>query len=182
MPWKVAIVAPPRHLPITIAARLTGATSISRRKPNSRSQTIDAAENTAVNRTDMASTPGKMNVLKFTPGGMLPPASEDRPVPSTSRNSSGWISDVTARSRSRRNLIISRRHTMLTARRSERRLRSGTATRIWVARPSSRAVIPPGSAVWVAMLIAFLGCAAPSPACGRCRTPRRPGWWSRCRT
>ena len=139
-PWKVAIVAPPRVLPTTIADRLTGATSISRRKPNSRSQTIDAAENTAVNRTDMASTPGKMNVRKFTPGGMLLPASEDRPVPSTSRNSSGWISDVTARSRSRRNLIISRRHTMLTARRSERRLRSGTATRIWVARPS------PGSA------------------------------------
>ena len=51
-------------------------------------------------------------------------------MPSTNRNSSGWISEVIARSRSRRNRIISRRHTMLTARRSERRLRSGTATLI----------------------------------------------------
>ena len=58
MPCKVAIVAPPRHLPITIAARLTGATSISRRNPNSRSQTIEAAEKIAVNSTDIASTPG----------------------------------------------------------------------------------------------------------------------------
>ena len=58
MPWKVAMVAPPRHLPTTMAARLTGATSISRRKPNSRSQTIEAAEKMAVNMTDMASTPG----------------------------------------------------------------------------------------------------------------------------
>ncbi len=58
MPWNVAIVAPPRHLPITIGARLTGATRISRRKPNSRSQTIDPAEKMAVNSTDIASTPG----------------------------------------------------------------------------------------------------------------------------
>ena len=43
---------------MTSAARLTGATSISRRKPNSRSHTIEAAENMAVNSTDMASTPG----------------------------------------------------------------------------------------------------------------------------
>ena len=58
IPWNVAIVAPPRHLPITIDARLTGATRISRRKPNSRSHTIEAAEKMAVNSTDMASTPG----------------------------------------------------------------------------------------------------------------------------
>ena len=164
MPWKVAIVAPPRHLPITIADRLTGATSISRRKPNSRSQTIEAAENTAVNRTDMASTPGKMNVLKSTPAGKLRPASEDSPVPRTSRNSSGWISDVTARSRSRRNLISSRRHTMLTARRSERRLRSGTATRIWAARPLVRGRDP--------ARLGGLGCHAhrlPRIRCAICR-------------
>ncbi len=54
----MATVAPPRHLPITIAHRRTGATSISRRNPNSRSQTIEAAEKIAVNSTDMASTPG----------------------------------------------------------------------------------------------------------------------------
>ena len=58
MPWKVAMVAPPKILPITMADRLTGATSISRRNPNSRSQTIEAAEKMAVNMTDMASTPG----------------------------------------------------------------------------------------------------------------------------
>src|SRR6516165_5276753 len=58
MPWMVAMVAPPRILPVTMADRLTGATSISRRNPNSRSQTIEAAEKMAVNRTDMASTPG----------------------------------------------------------------------------------------------------------------------------
>ena len=57
-PCIVAMVAPPKHLPITIEARLIGATSISRRNPNSRSQTIEAAEKIAVNSTDMASTPG----------------------------------------------------------------------------------------------------------------------------
>jgi hypothetical protein len=57
-PWKVAMVAPPRHLPITIEPRLTGARSISRKNPNSRSHTIDAAEKIAVNSTDIASTPG----------------------------------------------------------------------------------------------------------------------------
>jgi len=54
----VATVAPPRHLPITIAHRRTGATSISRRNPNSRSQTIEAAEKIDVNSTDIARTPG----------------------------------------------------------------------------------------------------------------------------
>ena len=57
-PWNAATVAPPRHLPITIELRRTGATSISRRKPNSRSHTIDAAENIAVNMTAIARMPG----------------------------------------------------------------------------------------------------------------------------
>ena len=57
-PWKLATVAPPRHLPITIELRRTGATIISRRKPNSRSQTIEAAENIAVNITAMHRMPG----------------------------------------------------------------------------------------------------------------------------
>ncbi len=127
-PWKVATVAPPRHFPITMAHRRTGATSISRRNPNSRSHTIDAAEKIAVNSTDIASTPGYMNVLKSTPTGRPREASRDRPVPSTNRNSTGCTSDVMARSRSLRNLISSRRQTMLTARRSARMLRSGTAT------------------------------------------------------
>ncbi len=51
-------MAPPKTLPITIELRRTGATIISRRKPNSRSQTIEAAENIPVNITEMQSTPG----------------------------------------------------------------------------------------------------------------------------
>jgi hypothetical protein len=58
IPWKVETVAPPRHFPITIADLLTGATSISRRSPNSRSHTIEAAVKMAVNSTDMDSTLG----------------------------------------------------------------------------------------------------------------------------
>ena len=57
-PWMHATLAPPKHLPITIELRRTGATIISRRKPNSRSQTIDAAENMAVNITAMQRMPG----------------------------------------------------------------------------------------------------------------------------
>jgi ABC-2 type transport system permease protein len=53
-----ATVAPPKHFPSTIEPRRTGATSISRRKPNSRSHTIDAAEKIAVNITAIARTPG----------------------------------------------------------------------------------------------------------------------------
>ncbi len=58
IPWVLATVAPPRHLPITIELRRTGATIISRRNPNSRSHTIDAAENIAVNSTAMQRMPG----------------------------------------------------------------------------------------------------------------------------
>ena len=60
-------MAPPSALPTRIDPRRTGATSISRRNPNSRSHTIDAAENIAVNSTDVASTPGNMNVCRSTP-------------------------------------------------------------------------------------------------------------------
>ena len=141
IPWNVATVAPPRHLPMTIADRLTGATSISRRKPNSRSQTIEAAEKMAVNSTDMASTPGYTNVLKLMPGGSPWPASEDRPVPSTNRNSTGWTRLVTARSRSLLNRISSRYQTMRTARRSWRSPRSGTETRIAAVTGSTSGVV-----------------------------------------
>ncbi len=71
-----------------------------------------------------------MNVLKSTPGGNPRLASEDRPVPRTNRKSTGWTSDVTARSRSLLNRMISRRQTMLIARRSCRRPLTGTATRM----------------------------------------------------
>src|SRR5215472_9327902 len=71
-----------------------------------------------------------MNVLKSTPAGIPRLASEDSPAPRTNRNSSGCTSWVTARRRSLRNRISSRRHTMLIARRSCRRPLAGTATRI----------------------------------------------------
>ena len=51
---------PERSLPKTIVTLETGATSISRMNPNSRSQTIDTDEKKAENSTDIASTPGRM--------------------------------------------------------------------------------------------------------------------------
>ena len=59
-----------------------GATSISRRNPNSRSHTIEAAENVAVNSTEVARMPGNMNVLRSTPPVELS-VRVDSPVPST---------------------------------------------------------------------------------------------------
>ena len=47
--------------------RLTGATSISRRNPNSRSHTIEIAEERAVDMTVMATIPGNRNFLKSNP-------------------------------------------------------------------------------------------------------------------
>ena len=67
VPWAVAMVAPPAVLPSTSAARLTGATSISRRNPNSRSHTIDIAEKIAVETTLIATMPGNTNFLKSKP-------------------------------------------------------------------------------------------------------------------
>src|SRR2546426_9416542 len=91
-----------------------------------------------------------MKVLKATPGGMPRLAREDRPVPSTNRNKTGWMSPVTARSRSLRNLISSRRHTITAARRSWRTLRSGTDTLMVSVSP-----LVPGPAsdpvIWVAI-------------------------------
>ncbi len=112
-------------MPITIELRRTGATIISRRKPNSRSQTSEAALKTAVNITDMQRMPGKMNVVRST----SPPTTESRPAPSANRNSIGWISDVTIRIRSCLNRINSRLQTILIARSSLRYVRSGTRTR-----------------------------------------------------
>ena len=57
-----ATVAPPMHLPTTIVPRRMGATSISRRKPNSRSKTIEPAEKNDGISTASASTPGNMKV------------------------------------------------------------------------------------------------------------------------
>ena len=54
----MATVAPPRILPTATAQRGTGATSTSFKKPNSRSQMIDMAENIDVNSTLMPMMPG----------------------------------------------------------------------------------------------------------------------------
>src|SRR3954447_26225888 len=69
-----------------------------------------------------------MNVLKSTPP-VLAADSCERPPPSTNRNSSGWISDVTIRIRSALKRISSRRQTILMARTSLRHVRGGTRTR-----------------------------------------------------
>src|SRR5215469_564858 len=84
-----------------------------------------------------------MYVLKSMPAGSPPRASDDSPVPSTSRNSTGCTSELNARSRSLRNLISSRRQTMLIARRSCLSPLSGTETRIAAVIGSlSRSVTP----------------------------------------
>jgi len=56
-----AMVLPPRALPMATDQRGTGATSTSLRKPNSLSHTMDMAENTDVNSTDMPIMPGYIN-------------------------------------------------------------------------------------------------------------------------
>ena len=67
VPWAVAMVEPPSVLPMTSEDRLTGATTISRRKPNSRSHTMEIAEKIAVMTTDIATMPGKTNFLNVKP-------------------------------------------------------------------------------------------------------------------
>ena len=105
----------------------TGATSISRRKPNSRSQTIEMPAKAAVNSTDIESTPGNRKVLKSTPP--VPACiSEPSPLPRTKRNSSGWITEEMTRVMSRRKRIISRSQTTSTARISWPRPPLGTVT------------------------------------------------------
>src|SRR3954466_10737181 len=69
-----------------------------------------------------------MNVLKSTPP-VLAADNCERPPPSTNRNSSGWISDVTIRIRSALKRSSSRRQTILMARTSLRHVRGGTRTR-----------------------------------------------------
>src|SRR5947209_4043731 len=115
--WTVDTMAPPRHLPAMIDVRRMGATSISRRNPNSRSHTTDTPEKTAVNITDVARTPGNRNVRKSTPW-VLEDTTLDRPVPSTNSHSSGWMSPASRRRRSLTQRSSSRWVTMRTARRS----------------------------------------------------------------
>ncbi len=60
-PWMVLLEAPPIDFPIAIEVLLIGATSISLRNPNSRSQIIDIAENIDVKRSVITIIPGNIN-------------------------------------------------------------------------------------------------------------------------
>ncbi len=80
-----AVVPPPSTLPTATDERGMGATSISLRKPNSRSQMMEMAENMAVNSTVMHTMPGYMKVMYF-----VSPLPKDlnaacRPVPMRTR-------------------------------------------------------------------------------------------------
>jgi len=61
VPCSSAIVAPPSVRPAMICSRDTGATSVSLRNPNCRSQSRPIPENTDVKRMPMPMTPGPMN-------------------------------------------------------------------------------------------------------------------------
>ncbi len=61
VPCSIATDAPPSVRPIMIVVRGTGATSVSLRNPNCRSQSSPIPEKIDVNRTDIPTTPGAMN-------------------------------------------------------------------------------------------------------------------------
>jgi hypothetical protein len=107
--------------------RRTGATSISRKKPNSRSHTIEIAENIAVKSVEVARMPGNMNVSRSS-DPVLPWVSDDSPAPRTNRNSRGCTSAETKRVRSCSVRMRSRWTTILMARRSRPIVLAGTAT------------------------------------------------------
>ena len=60
-PCNIATVAPPRVRPKMMLKRETGATRVSFRKPNWRSQSMAMPEKMELNRTVMPMTPGAMN-------------------------------------------------------------------------------------------------------------------------
>ena len=91
-----------------------------------------------------------MNVVRSTPS--VDAADSDcSPGARTNRNSSGWISAVTIRTRSSAKRIISRHQTARTARASDRQERSGTraamtsATAALIGPPSRRPACVLGS-------------------------------------
>ena len=60
-PCTRAVVAPPNVRPVMIEIRETGATSVSLRKPNCRSQIKSIPENMELKRTVIPITPGAIN-------------------------------------------------------------------------------------------------------------------------
>jgi hypothetical protein len=86
--WIDAIEVAPKVLPNAMAERETGATKISFRKPNSRSQTVEMVEKKATPITDIAKIPGYINFTKSTP--KFPAAKVDcKPKPKIAKNISG---------------------------------------------------------------------------------------------
>ena len=85
----IEIVAPPRVLPTTIENLLTGATKISFRKPNCRSQIIDTPANIDANIIDKATMPGARKSRKLipvvSPGNLI----GLRPSPKNARKKNG---------------------------------------------------------------------------------------------
>ena len=115
---------------MTIDARRTGATIISRRKPNSRSHTSEARGEHRGEQHRHAEDAGEDERLAGRRRRWPARTATAGPSPSTNRNSSGWTSDVTIRMRSLAKRISSRRQTTLTARSLRRASeRSGTRTR-----------------------------------------------------
>ncbi|HEY4662213.1 MAG TPA: hypothetical protein VIH07_00895 [Candidatus Humimicrobiaceae bacterium] len=66
-PWNMAIEEPPRSFPTTIEVLEIGATRISLRNPNSRSQTIDIALKKEVKSTVIPTIPGNIKSRKSLP-------------------------------------------------------------------------------------------------------------------
>lgn len=88
-----AMVVAAKALPIAMEVREMGATNISLRKPNSRSQTVEIVEKNATLITLMAIMPGYMNCIKSRP--KLPFASVPwSPEPKMTRNIMGCIKVV----------------------------------------------------------------------------------------
>jgi hypothetical protein len=93
-PWNMAIVEPPSSFPTTIELREIGATRISLKKPNSRSQTIDIALKKEVKRTVIPTMPGNIksrNSLPPPPPKVLKELAI--PVPRTNRKRIGCANE-----------------------------------------------------------------------------------------
>ena len=105
--WSRATTHAPRAFPSTIPVRPSGATSSSRRNPNSRSHTIETPANREVVSTPMAMIPGYMNWMKSTPGA-TEPMRLPNPAPKMTRKISGWANEPTRRDRSFTNRSSSR--------------------------------------------------------------------------
>ena len=88
-PWIMAIVAPPRVVPIIMDNLLTGATRTSCKNPNCLSHKIDRPMKTEGNIIDMAIIPGAKISINLMPDGNPGIIAEPKPKPSTERKKNG---------------------------------------------------------------------------------------------